>query len=463
MRKVAILGGGISGLATAYNLQEMAKAEGLNINLTLIEKEPRLGGKIQSLKEKGFLCESGPAAFLDNKPETQKLIKDLGIDILPSREAAKKRFIFSGSKLKRVPEKPGAFLKSDILSVMGKLRVLFEVFTRPSKKRDETIAEFGERHLGKEAQKKLISAMVVGIFAGDSEKLSIKSCFPIMLALEKEGNGSLLRAMFKRMKAAKKNPNIKAMPSANLSSFIGGMQELTEALSSALDCKIITGTEALNVKRNDNSGYKLKLDKDNENLDVDVVIFALPSYETAKILGDLNEELKNQLVGIPYVPASVVCLGFKKEDVLHSLDGYGFLIPKLEGRRILGCRWDTSTFENRSNQGEVLLWAIVGGDLNPELALLNDESIIKLVNEELQEIIGVEKDPIFVKVIKHDKAIPQYLVGHSERLEKIDRVLDGFPGLFLTGNAFKGVGVNDCTRNATLTAKRVVSYLSGEP
>jgi oxygen-dependent protoporphyrinogen oxidase len=463
MVDVVILGGGISGLATAYHIQEMVKEEDFNIDLTLVEKEDRLGGKIKSVREKGFLCESGPGGFLDNKPDTLELAREFGLKTLPSNEASKKRLIFTGNRLRRVPESPGSFLKSDILSWRGKLRVFLEPFSRPGDEEDETIAAFGERHLGREAQEKLISPMVIGIYAGDSEKLSLKSCFPVMLKIEKEGGGSLLKAMFKRMKKAKKKSKARASPSPSgtLTSFKDGMETLPDALKEALDARIWTGKEAINISKREGSGFEIILKGEDLPTSADLLILALPAYSAAEALMSLDDRLSDELSKIPYVPASVVCMGYRKEDVPSPLDGFGFLVPKIEERRILGCRWDSSTFEGRSSTGHVLLWCIVGGAINPDLALKNNQALLDLVKAELKDTMGLESDPSFIKIFRHEKAIPQYTVGHSKRLEEIEEVLKEYPGLFITGNAFKGIGINDCTRNAPIVARKVIEHIKG--
>jgi oxygen-dependent protoporphyrinogen oxidase len=459
MVDVVVLGGGISGLATSYAIQEMAKKEGIHFNLTLIEKENRLGGKIASIRDNGFLCEAGPAGFLDNKPETLNLSEKVGLQTLHSNEAAKKRFIFTGGKLRLVPEGPRAFLKSDILSLKGKLRVLKEPFTKISREDDETIASFGRRHLGTEAQEKLISAMVVGIFAGNSEELSLKSCFPVMKELEKEGNGSLIKAMFKRMKKAKKDSKVKATPSGNLTSYEDGMQSLIDSIEKQIEGRILTGKTVEKVQKKNQGGYEVFLKGETTPMKADVLILALPAYSASDVLMKLDKGFSLVLDRIPYAPASIVCLGFNKNDVPHNLDGFGFLIPKKEGRQILGCRWDSSTFDYRASGGKVLLWSILGGAFNPDQALLEDVSLERLVKEELRDILGIEKEPVFTKIFRHEKAIPQYTVGHNDKLEEMDDLIKGYPGLFVTGNAYKGVGINDCTRNASIIAETVIEYM----
>lgn len=451
------MGGGISGLATAYNIQRIAKDAGLNIKLTLVEKEGRVGGKFSTVRENGFLCEGGPPGFLDNRPETLKLCSDLRLDTLPSKEASKKRFIYTGNKLHRLPESPGAFLRSGLLSIRGKLRTLLEPFTRPSDEDDETVASFARRHLGREAEEKLIGAMIAGIYAGDPDQLSVKSCFPVMLELEKEGNGSLIRAMFKRMKAAKKGSKARALPSGNLTSFKDGITTLADAIRDALKGEIITGRGVASVKRS-GSGYEISF-KDGGTLRAEVLVVALPAYAAAEVLSGLDERLSRQLAGIPYVPASVVCLGYREEDLPYPLDGFGFLIPKNEGRKILGCRWDSSTFDYRAPTGHALLEVIVGGATNPDVAFLADKALLELVKNELRDIMGISKEPVFVKIFKHEKAIPQYVLGHNRRLEEIEQLLKGYPGLFITGNAFRGIGVNDCTRNAAIVASKVIEFM----
>jgi oxygen-dependent protoporphyrinogen oxidase len=461
MTEVVVLGGGISGLSTAYQIQEMAKKEGLKINLTLIEKENRLGGKIMSIKERGFLCEAGPAAFLDSKPETLKLADAIGLKTFPSNEVAKKRFIYTRNKLQRVPEKPVAFLRSNILSIKGRLRVLLEPFSKPTDERDETIASFGERHLGREAQEKLISAMVIGIFAGDSKKLSLRSCFPVMLELENEGNGSLIKGMIRRMKKARKDPNARTTPAGNLTSFKDGMESLTKGVSKALKGRVLTGKTVKSVKKGEKSGYEVFLKGEKRSLKADILVLAVPAYSAADFIRELDPELGKELEGITYAPASIVCLGYRNEDVPNSTDGFGFLIPKIESRRILGCRWDSSAFNGRAPPGHVLLWTIVGGDLNPALAFLDDQALLTLVKEELKEIMGITKEPTYTRIVRHEKAIPQYVVGHSKCLERIKNRVKRYPGLFVTGNAFKGVGINDCTKNASIIARAVVEHVKG--
>ncbi len=458
MRDVVILGGGISGLATAYHLQELAKKEKIGLNLTILEREKRIGGKILSHREDGFLCEAGPSAFLDNKPEAPKLADALNLKPSPSMHAAKKRYILLGGRLRLVPESFGSFLRSDILSIKGKIRVLMELFTKPSKEEDESIADFGRRHLGGEAQKKLLDSIIAGIYAGDTEELSVKSCFPVMIALEKEGNGSLLRAMFKRMKKAKKDKKVRATPTGNLTSFKEGMESMIEALASSLDAQIYAGKTVSEVNRK-NGRYVVAVKGDKRTIKADAVVLAVPAYSAAEVLSGMDKRFTDPLTNIPYAPAAIVCTGYRTEDVPGGVDGYGFLVPKMEGRRLLGCRWDSSTFKGRAPPGHVLLWNIVGGATNPELASLHDEGLLRFVKAELRDVMDIHDEPVFVRIFRHEKAIPQYTIGHSQRIGAVEEIVEDYPGLFITGNAYKGIGVEDCARNAPITAGAVLEYL----
>ncbi|RMF90888.1 MAG: protoporphyrinogen oxidase [Methanobacteriota archaeon] len=460
MAEVVIVGGGISGLATAYAVEKQAAEAQVKARVTVVEKEERLGGKVRSIREEGFLCEAGPAGFLDSRPETLELAKELGLEPLPSNDAAKKRFIYTGGRLRPVPDGPKSFIRSDILSLRGKLRILLEPFTRPSSEEDESIAAFGRRHLGREAEEKLIGPMVIGIHAGDSERLSLQSCFPVMKELEREGGGSLLKAVFRRMKKAREDPDVKAAPAGRLTSFKDGVQSLTDALGKAIDGPIILGKGLSTIKR-EGGRYTVVLEGGAAPVKADALVLALPAYAAAKAVAELDGELSGLLGEIPYAPAAVVCLGYRREDVPHPLDGFGFLIPKSEERRILGCRWESSTFRHRAPPGKVLLWSIVGGAIEPELPFLDDEGLIRLVRSELREILGIERKPVYTRIFRHERAIPQYVVGHEARLKRIEERLQRYPGLFLTGNAYRGVGLNDCTRNAPLVAGKVVDYLKG--
>lgn len=468
MRRVVIIGAGLSGLATAFELERLAAAQGLPLSLTLLEERERVGGKVWTVEEAGFRCEVGPNGFLDSKPDTLELCERLNISsrLLRSSDAARKRFIYSEGRLHQLPEGPLAFFRSPLLSVRGRLRVLTEPLTRPVPEGlDETIASFGRRHLGSEAVRKLIGPMVSGIFAGDPFTLSLQSCFPIMHELEREGGGSLLVAMLRRMRRRRQEPQTRrggpAGPGGVLTSFPEGMQFLTDTLAARLGGRLERGVRIEAIGRA-GQGWEVsaQVGARQERLACDLVIVATPAHAASSLLEPLDGELAATLRQIPYSPVSVVCLGYRRAEVAHPLDGFGFLIPVEEGKTILGCLWDSSMYVGRAPEGHVLLRVMVGGARRPELAGLPEEALLRAVKEDLAGILGIGAEPVLVRVFRHPKAIPNYTVGHAQRLAAIAERLKGLPGLMLTGNAYRGIGVNDCTRNARLAAQEALRLLA---
>ncbi|SNB47308.1 protoporphyrinogen oxidase [Geobacter sp. DSM 9736] len=466
MKKIVVVGGGISGLSTAYLLQKKAEAAGIDIEVTLVEKEERLGGKIWSIRAEGYLCEWGPNGFLDNKPQTLDLCRDLGADrfLLRSNDNARKRFIYSGGILNRLPENGPSFLKSKLISWPGKLRLAMEPFAPKAPEGvDETLAAFGRRRLGDEALRKLIAPMVSGIFAGNPETMSLKSCFPRIAELERE-YGGLIKAMVKLAKKKKqeiaegKAVASAAGPGGILTSFRDGIQSLTDITAENVGSSSLRkGVGAIKLQRGESAPWRLLTEKGE--LDADAVIFATPAYATADLLAETAADLTAVLREIPYATMTVVCFGFAREKIAHDLNGFGYLIPKEEGMNTLGTLWDSSIFENRAPEGHVLLRSMMGGACFPDYIKLGDEEVTNRVRGDLQTIMGIKSAPDFVRIFRHEKAIPQYVVGHGKRLEALEERGKPYRGLFLTGNSYRGIGLNDCVAAANRTAEEAVEYL----
>jgi oxygen-dependent protoporphyrinogen oxidase len=471
MASVIIIGAGLSGLATGFGIERLAPSRGVDVSLTVLEASERVGGKAWTLRSpEGFRCEVGPNGFLDSKPETLELCAELGISggLLRSSEAARKRFIYSEGALHQLPESPLAFFRSNLLSVRGRLRILTEPLTRVVPEGlDETVASFGRRHLGSEAVRKLLGPMVSGIFAGDPFALSLKSCFPIMHELEREGSGSLLFAMLRRMGAKRRKASAKrggpAGPGGVLTSFPEGIETLTNSLAAAIGGRIETGARVEEIRR-EGEGWVVRatVNGREEALPADLVIIATPAYAAARLVEPLDAPLSATLAEIPYAPVAVVCLGYRRGEVAHPLDGFGFLAPVEEGKTLLGCLWDSSMFPGRAPAGHVLLRIMVGGARRPELAGLPEEALLRAVREDLSDIMGIGAEPVLSLVFRHPKAIPNYNVGHGKRLERIEERLQGLPGLILTGNAYRGIGINDCTRSARQVAKQALDLLASQ-
>ncbi|MBI4684030.1 MAG: protoporphyrinogen oxidase [Nitrospirae bacterium] len=449
MGKIVIVGGGISGLSLAYELLERDPSA----DITILEAEKKPGGKIWTERVNGFLCEGGVNGFLDNKPKTLEFASRLRLNPVRSSDAARKRYILSNNKLYLLPESPPAFFSSNLLSLYGRLRIIYEFFA-PKGGDDETLADFAKRRLGKEAYEKLIDPMASGIYAGNPETLSLKSCFPKIYELENK-YGSLIKGMIKLQKEAKRNRKAKvtAGPGGVLTSFNDGMGMFIDSLRNFLKERLRVSSKVSAVAKKAD-GYAVHL-SDGTVVESEILVIASPAYAASEMLKGLNKKLASTIGEIPYPSVSVVCFGYKKERIAHKLNGFGFLIPYREKRKVLGTLWDSSIFPNRAPEGYVLLRTMLGGARMSDLAMQDDNRLADTVSGELKEIMGITVQPDFVRIFRHEKAIPQYNIGHEDRLRKIEEMILKYNDLYITGNAYRGISVNDCIENSYKLAERI--------
>ena len=467
--RVAVIGGGIAGLATAYRLEREAAASSLPIEIRVFEREARVGGKLSSRREHGFVIEEGPNGWLDNEPATASLLAEIGLNpsVRRSADAARHRFLLVGGRLRELPLTPPAFLKSDILPLVAKLRMACEFFVprrrglgraaeEPST--DETIDAFGRRRLGAGFAATMLDPMVKGIFGGDSRRLSLAACFPRMVELE-SAHCSLLAAMIKigreKKRTGQKNDGGAGGPSGTLHSLAGGMGEFGERLAIELADRIVLDASVEKVYCRDDR-WHLRVRGEAVG-PFDVVIDASPAHAATEHIVD--PDLSRLLDGIPYAPMAVITLAYPREGVAHALDGFGMLVPSGEGKRLLGVLWSASIFPDRAPDGTVLLRCMAGGATDPDILSLDDGSLLELAVSELRELYGLRGQPERHWIIRHEKAIAQYVQGHPARLAAMDRLLVERPGLFLTGSAYRGVSVNHCIAEAGRVANRVCGYL----
>lgn len=447
--RVAIVGGGISGLALAERLAA-AGAEPL-----ILEAEDRVGGKIATIEKDGFLLEAGPNGFLDQAPETVRLVERLGPALLRAEPAAKKRWVHLRGKLREVPTGPGALLRSDILPPWAKARLALEpLLARRTQATDESIAAFGRRHLGRRATRDLLSAMVVGIFGGEAEALSLPACFPRMAALEAE-HRSLVLAM-KRLRAG--GP----APGGQLTTAEGGLGALVQALADRLGGAVQRGVRVERIERV-GAGVRLHTDgaAGRQELEADAVAITAPADVAATLLGPHDARAAELAAGIPYAPMAVVHLAWPRERIAHPLDGFGFLHPPHEGRGILGALFISSIFPWRAPAGQALFTVMIGGAVAPERVLQSESDLVGLAVSELSGIVGARGSPSLAEVVRWERAIPQYLVGHLARRREIDARLANVDRIHLGGNAWGGVGINDCVAAAGPLAERIVRGRGG--
>ncbi|QZT35525.1 protoporphyrinogen oxidase [Caldalkalibacillus thermarum TA2.A1] len=471
IKKAVIIGGGISGLSAAYYLQQKAEEAGLPVDITLLEKDRRLGGKIDTLHQDDFIIERGPDSFLARKWPVIELSQELGLDQewVPTGPKAKTTFIVRNKKLHALP--PGLmlgiptrwtpFLKTGLISPWGKARAALDLILPKRKETtDESLGHFLERRLGKEVVSQLVEPLLSGIYAGDAYALSIQATFPQFQQLEQKYT-SLIKGMMitqRQMKQTKQLPDL-AQKSMFLS-FKGGLSTLVKGLASALKkAQLRTQTEVKGVHKT-GSGYRVQLG-DGQSLDADALVLATPAFVTARLLED--PELRQLLAPIRYVSVANVVLTFNQEDVSIPLAGSGFVVPRKEGYTVTACTWTSSKWPHTAPEGKVLVRVYVGRSGQEEIVEQDDEHILAVVRNELQDLTGLGARPIFYEVNRWFHSMPQYQVGHIERLEQLTEKLSvSHPGLYLCGAGYRGVGIPDCIGQAKQAAQNVIAYLSAK-
>ncbi len=459
MKRVVVIGGGIAGLATAHALRQRRPG----LDLLLLEAEDRLGGNIRTSFDGGLTLEWGVNGFLNNVPQTLELIEEIGLtgELLPSNQAAARRFLFRAGRLWEIPLRPPAFFRSALLSRAGRVRILGEPFARPRPPGDETVFGFAARRIGPEAARILVDAMVSGVYAGDSRVLSLKSTFPRMEEMERI-HGSLVKAMIARQREAKRAGTRPtggpAGPAGALTSLRHGMESLVARLGERIGperIRLRTPVTAVTTCEPGDPGARYLVHTADGEIRCDHLVVAAPARHAAGFLRPLEASLAGELEAIAYAGLAVVALAWDEADLGTAPDGFGFLVPRGEGLRILGCLWDSSVFPDRAPAGRVLVRAMIGGAQDPEAVGLSDEELLAITRRDLETAMGIRATPCSVLIFRHPLGIPQYLVGHAERLARIDARLATLPGVALIGNSYRGVAVNNCAKEAKELALRL--------
>ena len=468
--RVVIVGGGIAGLAVAHALR--AQAPGAEV--IVLESHDRVGGNIRTERIAGYLCEAGPDGFLDNAPATLEFIEQIGLtrQLLPSRDEARRRFIFRRGRLHEVPLSPSAFVSSPLLSPLAKLRILCEPLSARAPAHDETIQHFAERHMGREAAEILVGSMVSGIFAGDAGELSLRACFPRMHRMDSEF-GSLFRAML-ATRRQRRSGNGMGAPAGRLTSFADGMETLVRIAAASLGPIVRTNRRVVELRARKNGqstgprlvGARAFSIVDGTAIEADAVVLAGPASESADLLRSFEPTAAAILATIPTAPLAVLCLGYDERALAAErgpLNGFGFLVPRSEGPSILGALWETSIYAGRAPEGKALVRVMIGGATNRDAVDLTDEELLSVVGQDLRRTMGVRIAPEFVHIFRHRRGIPQYTLGHDKRLARIEARLQEHPGLFLAGNSYRGVSINACIEDAPAVARRVAAHLQTLP
>lgn len=454
---VVIVGGGISGLTTAYRLL----AARPHLQVVVLERGASGGGTARTDHVDGFVVDRGPNGFLTNVDSALALAIELGLDdeLQPATDDAKERYLFFGGRLQKLPTSPFAFVGSGLLPLGAKLRVAWEPFAKgPPDDEDESVWDFAARRLGPRFADTFMGPMVTGIVAGDAKQTSLASLFPRMRRLEAE-HGSLIRAMrsvAKQRRAQGAESGGPAGPGGRLTSFRdGGIGVLTRALADRLGDRLQCGVSVQSVTR-DAESWRVETDAGATYCAPQVVV-ATPSWVASELLAPASTELSDALAAIPYAGVRMVALGWPRDAMPDDFGGFGFLVPRGEALRILGCLYSSNVFPDQAPDGQVLMRIIAGGVHDPEILAMSDDDALDAVLADLRTALGVDVAPTLVHHVRWDRAIPQYLLGHADRLRRIDDAAAALPGLWLTGNAYRGVALNDCVADASRVAEALAS------
>ena len=510
MKRVIIVGGGIAGLSAAYRLKQTAP----DVAITLIESDRRLGGKITTERVDGFVIEGGPDTFLSYKPRGLGLCRELGLEdrLHGTNQKIRRTYVMRNGKLYDLPEgltglipsRFGPMIKTGLISPWGKLRMGLDYFIPPkSPNGDESLAQFVNRRLGHELYERMIEPLMSGIYAGDGQQLSLGATFPQLRQTELE-HGSLVKGMLAAKQKSQSSPQSRTAPQRGSAqtahakkwpAFVTpetGLAEIVEALQTRLsELDIRLGTRVTVVAHRVNSmaanesrlqadftyqspntctsaqvrcsfgdtGYTITLDN-NETLEADAVILATPAYASAYLVVGLDPELAQALKGIPYASTATVSVAYPLRDIPRPLNGYGYIIPRAEGRAILATTWTSTKFPHRAPEGYGLIRAFIGRAGDDDVINRSDDDLLYMVRAELHDVLGITVAPQLQRVFRWPKAMPQYTLGHLDRVAVIDRRLAQHPGLFVAGNAYRGIGIPDCIASGEQAADKAIRFVA---
>jgi oxygen-dependent protoporphyrinogen oxidase len=473
--RIAIIGGGIAGLAAAYEL-EKARTAGAAVEYTLFEERPRLGGSLASEIVDGAVLERGPDSFLTEKPAAAELCRELGLggELIPSNDAARKTYIVARNRLVALPDGlmflvptklvPTAMTR--LFSMRTKMRMALELLIppRPSEG-DESVAALVERHFGQEAVDRLADPLLSGIYGGDATQLSAQTVLPRLVEMETK-YGSLTRGMLaahRKMRAmAKSSSNGASRGTAIFTALRGGMGTLVDAIAARLDgSSVRTSTPVSGIEKTA-LGWKVQAGGVGE--DFDALVMAAPAWTAGELLTPVDAALGAELGGIPYSSSITVNLMYDEAKIGPLPDGFGFLVPAVEGRDLLACTFAHRKFLGRTPPGKAVFRAFLGGMKRTDLLAESDQALVEVVRREMREILGAktfgaEVEPEFAQVTRWRRAMAQYAVGHKARMQRVNALVAALPGLRLVGNAYDGIGVPDCIR----LGRKAARELAGVP
>ena len=472
-----VIGGGIAGLASAYNLAKNSAGLESRPQIVLLEAADQWGGKMITTLHDGFVVEGGPDTFLATKPWAVQLCRELGIAerLQGTNPEQRSTYVLKDGRLEplsdgltmMIPTDFGSMIRTQLLSWPQKARMGLDFLLPPQPPNgDESLGAFVTRRLGRAAYERLIEPLMSGIYAGDGDQLSLKATFPYLRDLEREHGGLVKGALYTRRQRAKSRPAAGQTAGRSRSVFLtprAGLQEIVQALVDYLTAHgadLRLGAAAQAVTRRD-EGYIVTL-QGGEQITADGVALATPAYVTGRLLRGLDAELADDLTAIPYASTATVSLAYRAEDLARPLDGYGYVIPRREGRKALACTWTSTKFPHRAPEGHALLRVFIGR-AGQDLDLSTDEqALLEIALEEVRLTLGIKAPPLAQWVFYWDRAMPQYNLGHPQRLERIENRLAEWPGLALAGNGYRGIGIPDCIYSGEQAAAALLAAVAPE-
>ena len=464
--KLAVIGGGITGLAAAHRAVELARERSTELELTLVEARDRLGGTIATDHAGGFLVEAGPDSFLSEKPWALALCRRLGVEhrLVRTDDRFRRVFVWRAGRLHPLPDgfqllaptKLGPFVRSGHFSWPGKLRMAFDLVLPRSVSDDESLGAFVRRRLGREALERVAQPLVAGIYTADPDDLSLAATMPRFSELERRER-SVILGLWRANRRAPQAGTSGARWSLFVT-FQNGMEELVTALAARLPPGSVMLKHRVDGIERRGGGWRV-LGGLGPALEADHVIVAAESYTASRLVRYVDPALATLLGEIPYASSATVTFGFRRAEVPHPLDGFGFVVPRTERRAVLACTFSSVKYPGRAPEGHALLRCFMGGALNERMLESDDPALVAGARDELRQALGITAEPVLTRVARWTKAMPQYHVGHAGRIEAIEQCAAALPGLRLAGGAYRGVGIADCVRSGEAAAERVFGAL----
>jgi protoporphyrinogen/coproporphyrinogen III oxidase len=470
--RLVVVGGGISGLAAAHRAVELAHERGRPLELTVLEGAERLGGTIQTEHRDGFLVECGPDSFLSEKPWALDLCRRLGLEhrLLRTDDRFRHTFVAFGGRLHPLPDgfqllaptRLGPFVGSRLFSWPGKLRMALDLVLPRGLDPDESLGSFVRRRLGREVLQRVAQPLVAGIYTADPDELSLAATMPRFLEMERRERSVILALWRAGRKAPLSRDGVSGARWSLFVTLADGMEELIRALATRLPPGSVRLKEPVTGIVRDGSEWRLTT-ASGVAVDADALILAPEAHQVARLLRYVDPGLAHLLDGIPHASSATVTVAYRRRDIGHPLDGFGFVVPQIERRPIIACTFSSVKYPGRAPAEHALLRVFVGGALNEAALDANDGALVASARRELDQLLAVRGEPLFARVQRYLRAMPQYHVGHASRTEAIEQAVARLPGLRLAGGAYRGVGIADCVRSGEAAAEGLLGGGSGEP